>query len=332
MARHEEYLWKDPFEPSISGAVLLSDQIHFLADEVGLVDPFEEKYLRPAAYDLRVGNSYYVDDVRHDLTDESIEIPPNGLMYIRTKERFNIPYYLIARYSLRVHQVYRGLLIDNGLHIDPGYCGYIWIPVHNFTTEHRILPQGQEFISVEFNRTTGLPTYVADIKSQDELVSLGIRNELRGSKDRAIKVFYKDLERYKKRNEDFTPRLFWDKFLGETHKSAMLGTEQLLDKVKSDAEAAAASLRNNVEERLDKLRSLGFLAVLALIVALLAILLPILYNEYGKTRDVAAQQGAEIRDLRERLQQQKNRLDAITPRQPASGTAPAATPTSQKSP
>jgi len=91
MARNEEYLWKDPFASSLFGAVLLSDQIQFLADEVGLIDPFDEKYVRPAAYDLRIGNSYYIDDVRKDLTDESIEIPANGLVYIRTQGKVQHP-------------------------------------------------------------------------------------------------------------------------------------------------------------------------------------------------------------------------------------------------
>lgn len=91
MARNSEHLWKDPFGPSASGAVLLSDQIHFLADKIGLIDPFYEGYLRPAAYDLRVGNAYFMDDVRHDLNDEGIEIPANGLVYIRTKENLISP-------------------------------------------------------------------------------------------------------------------------------------------------------------------------------------------------------------------------------------------------
>jgi deoxycytidine triphosphate deaminase len=218
MMKHAEYLWSDPFEPSPAGAVLLSDQIHFLADKVGLIEPFDEKYLRPAAYDVRVGSCYYVDDVPKDLTKESneIEIPPNGLVYIKTAEKFNLPYYLVARYSLRVHQVYRGLLIDNGLHIDPGYCGRIWIPVHNFTMQPRILSQGDEFISVEFNRTTPLPGTVNAIESEEELVARGIRNELKGTNGRVVKVFYKNLERYQRRNEDFTPRLFWEKFPGES--------------------------------------------------------------------------------------------------------------------
>ena len=302
----------------------MSDQIQFLADEVGLIDPFDEKLLRPAAYDMRIGNSYYANDVRRDLTDEAIEIPANGLVYIRTKEKFNIPYYLVARYSLRVHQVYRGLLIDNGLHIDPGYCGYIWIPVHNFTTQLRVLPQGQEFISVEFNRTTHLPKQVELIKTQDELVELGVRNGINGFKGRPVKVFYKDLEKYRKRTEDFTPRLFWDKFPGESHKSGMLGTENRLDEVQSNVTTTVQGFETKLERRLDSLRNVGFVAVAAIIVGVLGILLPILYAEYGKTREVAAQHEVEIRDLRERIQEQKSRLDAAdrqtTPRQPSAST------------
>lgn len=329
MARHEEYLWKDPFESSFSGAILLSDQIQFLADEVGLIEPFDEKLLRPAAYDLRIGNSYYVNDVRNDLTDEAIEVPANGLVYIRTKEKFNIPYYLIARYSLRVHQVYRGLLIDNGLHIDPGYRGYIWIPVHNFTMQPRILPQGQEFISVEFDRTTQLPQIVSGVKSEAELVSLGLTNGLKGYNGRSIKIFYKDIERYNRRNEDFTPRLFWDKYPGEKHESAMLGTEHRLDKVQADVATTLQKWQERLEKseerldrRLDRLRTIGFLAVAAVIVGVLGILLPILYAEYGKTREVTAEHAAEIRELRKEILDQKTRLDAATSHSVAPNAAP----------
>jgi deoxycytidine triphosphate deaminase len=313
MAKHPHYLWKDPFEHTPSGAVLLSDQIHFLADAIGLIEPFDDKYLRPAAYDLRVGDVYYENDEPHELKEQPIEIPPNGVVYIRTKEKFNVPYYLVARYSLRVQQVYRGLMIDNGLHIDPGYCGHIWIPVHNFTTQPRSLPSGQEFISVEFNRTTGLPKEVNVIGTEDELVSRGIANELKGSNGRPVKVFYKDLERYRDRHKDFTPRLFWDKFPGEKHQSAMLGTEQRLGQVKGE-----------IEKRLRTFRNLGYLATIGLIIGLLAIVLPILYAEWGKSREVEAQHGAEIRDLRDRLQEQKGRLDALVGGQSGPSLAPAA--------
>ena len=319
MAKSEQYLWQDPFDPASAGAVLLSDQIYFLANEVGLIDPFDEKHLRPAAYDLCVGNSYYVDDEPKHLSEEAnhIEIPPNGLVYIKTKEKFNIPYYLVARYSLRVYHVYRGLLIDNGLHVDPGYCGHLWIPVHNFTMQPRILSRGDEFISVEFNRTTRLPAEVNSIRSQDDLVSRGIKSELKGSHGGVIKVFYKNLERYQKRKEDFTPRLFWDKVPGEQHKSGTQATDQRMDKLKQDVELT-------LEKRIESIRNFSIFASIAaftgLVVAIFGILLPILYGELGKNRDAVMDHAAKITALREELQQQENRFNAIVSGQ--GGTAP----------
>jgi deoxycytidine triphosphate deaminase len=273
MAGQEDYLWKDPFNLLSSGPVLLSDHIHFLADEVGLIEPFSEKHLRPAAYDLSVGDAYYVDDERKDLTDESneITIPPNGLVYVKTKERFNVPYYLVARYSLRVHQVYRGLLIDNGLHIDPGYCGYIWIPVHNFTMQPRVLQRDAEFISVEFNRTTRLPGIVYSIENQDELVKRGIRDELRGSNGRAVKVFWKDFDQYQRRRSEITPRIFWDKFPGEKHKSGTLATDERMITLEQQVTQAATTTEKQVRDsqgRVDTFVTLTFTVVAVLFTAI----------------------------------------------------------------
>src|ERR1051326_284891 len=273
MAGHEEYLWRDPLAVTSAGPVLLSDQIHFLAEEVGLIDPFEPKCLRPASYDVRVGDSYYEDDVRKDLNDEAneIEIPPNGLVYVKTKERFNVPYYLVARYSLRVHQVYRGLLIDNGLHIDPGYSGYIWIPVHNFTMEPRVLSRGHEFISVEFNRTTRLPAKAYRVGSQEELVRLGIDCALNGSAGHPVRVFYKDIESFYRRAEEITPRRFWDKFPGEKHQSGTLATDQRIleveDRVKKARDDTDGSLRTT-NSRIDTFLTLIFTVVAVLFAGL----------------------------------------------------------------
>lgn len=328
MNKHEEYLWKDPFDLASCGPVLLSDQIRSLAEEMGLIEPFDATSLRPASYDLRVGDSYYVGDDRKELTAETnkIEIPSNGLVYIRTKEKFNIPYYLVARYSLRVQQVYRGLLIDNGLHIDPGYCGPIWIPVHNFTMQPRILLRGDEFISVEFNRTTRLPGEVYTMKSEEELVSRAIANELVGSHGRPIKVFYRDLDHYQQRHAEITPHYFWNKFRGEKHESAMLGTEQRLDKVKADVEAEVTKFRDETQRRLDSLRNFGLVAFAGALIGILGIVLgitlPFMFNQFEKSRQMEAQHTSEINDLRERLREQRNRLDAVTPQSaPASGLA-----------
>jgi hypothetical protein len=84
------------------------------------------------------------------------------------------------------------------------------------------------------------------------------------------------------------------------------------------------------ERRLEHLRNLGFIAALGLVVALLGVLLPILYAEYGKSREVEAQQGAEIRNLRELLQEQGKRLEAITARQQTSAPPSTAVPATRQ--
>jgi hypothetical protein len=98
----------------------------------------------------------------------------------------------------------------------------------------------------------------------------------------------------------------------------MLGTEQRLGQVKSD-----------IEKRLRSFRNLGYFATIGLIIGLLAITLPILYAEWGKSREVEAQHGAEIKDLRDRLQEQKNSLEAIVAGQSAASLAPPAKSTAQ---
>jgi len=82
-------------------------------------------------------------------------------------------------------------------------------------------------------------------------------------------------------------------------------------------------LRADVERNLRFFRNIGFFATVGLIIGLLAILLPILYGEYGKSREVEAQHGVEIKELREQLQEQKSRLDGIATDQAVPKGAPA---------
>jgi deoxycytidine triphosphate deaminase len=166
-------MWQVPTEDEGAQGTLLSDRIRLYIDAVHLIEPetFVEDSLRPASYDLHVGDEYYVDDKRVPLLPNGqLIIPANGLVYIATKERFNIPYYMVARYSLQVTQVYRGLLIENGLQIDPGYHGRIYVAVHNFTDQARSLLLGKRFLSVDFTRTTPLPDEVNRVTTESDLV------------------------------------------------------------------------------------------------------------------------------------------------------------------
>jgi deoxycytidine triphosphate deaminase len=225
MANYDQrHMWMPPAEDHGGLGVLLSDRIALYVDAVHLIEPedFVEQDLRPASYDLHVGSEYYVNDQLRPLEhNEPLEIPANGLVYIATQERFNIPYYLIARYSLTVTQVYRGLLIDNGLHIDPGYHGRIYVPVHNLVDERRTLYRRDKLLSVDFTRTTLFAhTETQSIDSEEDLVTFANGGRLRGAAGKKIILFSSSLGDLKKSR---TPPDFWKKYPGEKHKSSLLG-------------------------------------------------------------------------------------------------------------
>ena len=87
-------------EPDKHG-VLLSDQIKHLVNECQLIDPYDPKNLKPAGYEITVGDEYYLggeyysfDDVSHG---NSIIIPPFEVAVIKTHETVCLPRFVIAR-------------------------------------------------------------------------------------------------------------------------------------------------------------------------------------------------------------------------------------------
>jgi deoxycytidine triphosphate deaminase len=296
---NEKYLWSDPVPDAMRAGVLLADQIRFFVDAVHLISPgsFSEEDLRPAAYDLHIGDTYYVDDEAKTLGPKQwFRIPANGLVYVKTKESFNVPYYMVARYSLRVTQVYRGLLIDNGLHIDPGYHGPIYIPVHNFADQDRTLSEGQAFLSVEFARTTPLPALpLARIATEAELVCTHGRPGLGGHAGYKVILFNKDPEDLKR--EPRTPPDFWNRspFAGEEHKSAMIGR--------------LANLRDELTSHLSRLRNVGLLGLLAIVVALFAAVFPWISGRYLDTERAYTESALKVQMLSEEVRDLKKEVE-----------------------
>lgn len=171
-------LWEDPHKDEPAG-VLLSDQIEFYIKEFRLVVPYKPaEALRSAQYTLRVGEKCYCNGKTSKIDKENpVEIAPNELVYIQIYEYLNMPYYLIARYSLRVKQVYRGLIVDNGLQVDPGFHGRINVPVYNFTDEFKKLEFKERLLSVDFVKTTPFrPNPPINAKEEREWVRSGLVN------------------------------------------------------------------------------------------------------------------------------------------------------------
>jgi deoxycytidine triphosphate deaminase len=185
---YSEHPWKtrdpdleepDPDKRDRKG-LLLSDQIHrFCAPGVNLLiaENYSETNLRPAAYTLRIGDKYVDSHGRERaLTDAkpSFEMPPNSIAFVSTHEKLNLPYYIAARFNLRVEWVYKGILLGTGPQVEPGFRGNLSCPLYNLTNRPLVITRREDFATIDFERTTRFvdksPSEIAkDIKQVGKL-------------------------------------------------------------------------------------------------------------------------------------------------------------------
>ena len=155
-----ESLEEDPRQDiwgSWPGAVLLDNEIEFYSTKTSyrLIDPFNKDNLKPARYQLTLGDEARVGGktVRIDHKNPLV-IPPHQVAIVRTRETLNLPRFLIARWNLTVDMVYRGLLWVGALQVDPGWVGYLPCPLYNLSNDNVVIKRGEKLFTIDFVRTT----------------------------------------------------------------------------------------------------------------------------------------------------------------------------------
>lgn len=147
--------------------VLLSDEIAYYADKHKLITPFNRSNLKPAGYELTVGNEYFLHGEFLTLDDnrgnkDKITIPPFEVAVLRTGEVLCIPRFLIARWNIRVKHAYSGLLWVGGPQVDPGWVGQLSCPIYNLSDKPVTLRAGEPIAVIDFVKTS---PYYKDNKS-----------------------------------------------------------------------------------------------------------------------------------------------------------------------
>jgi deoxycytidine triphosphate deaminase len=140
-----------------TGSVLLSDEIARYSQDpkYKLIEPFDEKYLKPARYQLRLGDEARIGGKRQSIgPQQPLRLEPHQVAIVKTLEHLNIPRFLIARWNLTVDRVYEGLLWVGALQVDPGWVGYLPCPLYNMSDEEVVLQYGDKLFTIDFVRTT----------------------------------------------------------------------------------------------------------------------------------------------------------------------------------
>jgi len=167
--RYQVFRTVDPY-PSIPRTLLHSGHLASYAVATGMIDPFDpSKLTKPATYAVPLmGPCRYLDDdgEKHSFslssdrlsrwkwtdTRNKFVLRPNSICYVTLEPYFRLPAYIAGRFNLLIKNVYRGLLVGTGPLVDPGFNGYISIPIHNFTTNPYEFRAGEDFVYFEFTK------------------------------------------------------------------------------------------------------------------------------------------------------------------------------------
>ncbi len=160
MDQVHEWKYVDPKrkDPGRKGMLLSNEIEMFHQHSLLIAENFEPANLRPAAYTLRIGPKFVDSKGRIGQLDEKkktyFKMEPNSIVYVSTFETLNLPYYVAARFNLRVKWVYKGILLGTGPQVEPGYRGSLSCPLYNLTDRPIKIEYREDFATIDFERTT----------------------------------------------------------------------------------------------------------------------------------------------------------------------------------
>ncbi len=172
-ARYNLWKSKDPF-PKIPPALLNSADILDYVATTGMIHPFElgpereKSRLKPASYEVGLSGTCVHWDSNGDKQEvdlsagKKFRLEPNSIAFVTLEPMFRLPDYIALRFNLKIRNVYRGLLLGTGPLVDPGFCGRLYIPLHNLTTNRYDFVGGETIIWMEFTKLSPNPCWESE--------------------------------------------------------------------------------------------------------------------------------------------------------------------------
>jgi dCTP deaminase len=127
-----------------------------------IINPFEEKQLQPASYDLRVGKYGATTSKKAKVDIERqgyLLLEPGDFAVVEVFEELTLSNSYAARFGLRSKYARKGLIATTGTQIDPGYNGILVIGITNLTPRPISLPFKDDFVTVEFHKLENPATH-----------------------------------------------------------------------------------------------------------------------------------------------------------------------------
>lgn len=137
-------------------------QNEIVSEQLITADTIDKNSIKPASYDLRLGNEYYVPSNTNSSPIESnirkcsdsngvLRLMPYSSVVFSTEEILSLPDYIIGRFDMRIAFAMQGLVLQVGPQVEPNYKGRLFGLLLNFSDKEIFLPRYTRLLSIEFN-------------------------------------------------------------------------------------------------------------------------------------------------------------------------------------
>ena len=126
-----------------------------------VIEPFDERLVSPASYDLCVGHKILASPLGPSIPGAIIELSSRSPSYgiqsgqmvaVLSAEGLQLPLDICARFGIRSSFARKGIIAFGGLQIDPGFKGRLVMNLQNVGPEPVIVTWNEPLFSIEFQR------------------------------------------------------------------------------------------------------------------------------------------------------------------------------------
>lgn len=131
---------------------------HLIVGGTLVIDPFEPRHLQPASLDIRLGDTFVVEDSHHpiDYRGKTLVIHPQQFILGHSLEVVKVPNHIAARVEGKSTWGRCGLMVHiTAGFIDPGFQGQITLELLNVGHRMLRLTPGEPIAQLSFHQLTG---------------------------------------------------------------------------------------------------------------------------------------------------------------------------------
>jgi dCTP deaminase len=136
--------------------MLLTDgEIKEMMGEEIVIEGFDDEFLQPSSYDMRIGKKALVShsDTESDVEKNgSVVIKPGEFALLTTHEGVKLAPNITGHIGVKSYYTRKGVVLLAGLQIDPGFEGHLVLGLYNAAPRQLVLDYLSPFCTVEFHK------------------------------------------------------------------------------------------------------------------------------------------------------------------------------------